>query len=204
MKKPDVIVELAKLGIKVDPDTHYNVLVKQLKQAKKENPEPAINPGSSTPPVEKPKTNPDATTAPTTESAAETIARLEKENATYKLKLSNKGIPNASDLIPNANKKLLRNIDRLQLGFIRAMENESCQDCSDQEIQAVEYEIRKYVKKGGIRMVNKKPIDIKGGYRKGLKPADLERAKGLLEWMGRDSKNPEWDNDIVCLGMEHM
>lgn len=130
------------------------------------------------------------------------IAKLEKENSILKAKISNRGIPTKK--MPEKNKKLLRNGARLELGFEHAMQKKDHKTCTVQELQAVEYQIRKYVKKGGTRMDGKKQVTIKGGYRKNLKPEDQERAEGLLEFMGRDTKNPTWDLNIEVLGMETM
>lgn len=130
------------------------------------------------------------------------IAEQKAEIAKLRVKVSNKGIPTKE--IPNKNKKLLRNADRLALGFVHAMQKKDHKTCSVQELQAVEYQIRKDVKKGGTKMVEKKEVTIKGGFRKNLSDERKERAEGLLEFMGRDPKKPTWDLDINVLGMETM
>lgn len=183
MNKEDVKAALKEAGVPFDEDAGYNDLRRLLKE----------NEGAA-PTGEKP-------TATTGETESDELARLRQENAALKVKASNKGIPTKT---PGKNQKLLRNVDRLQLGFAKAMTHESGEKCSEQERQAVEYEIRKYVKRGGFRMENKIRIPIKGGYVKGLTPEELERAKGLLEFMGRDTENPEWDRSIAVLGMETM
>ncbi len=74
---------------------------------------------------------------------------------------------------------------------------------------ALEFELRKYVKRGKRKERTEKGIGarmkkIKGGYCKGLSKQFKEFAKMLLELMGRDIKKPKWDERIPVPGHKRL
>jgi hypothetical protein len=197
---------LTLLNVPFETDASYNELQSLLSVSKKaaaaaetaaaEAAGTAAGAGEIPPPVE-----------PTGETDKQRADRLEAENAQLRIKQGNKGIPTKPPA--KQNKKLLRNSDRLAVGFQNAMVHTTHKNASVQEIQAVEYELRRFVKRGGPLMLNGKavikdnvPQVIPGGFRKGLTPEAKDLARALLTWLGRDPKDPAWDEDIVCFGME--
>jgi hypothetical protein len=68
---------------------------------------------------------------------------------------------------------------------------------NNEDMVALEREIRIFVKKGGLR--NGKPV--KGGFRKGLSEEQLARGKELLAKAGRTK--PEWNMDILVPGFDY-
>tara|TARA_Y100000034_G_scaffold118202_2_gene158634 strand:- start:1595 stop:2005 length:411 start_codon:yes stop_codon:yes gene_type:complete len=61
---------------------------------------------------------------------------------------------------------------------------------TDNEIVAVEREIRRYV-------------DIKGGFKANIPQESKDRCRALMKKIGRgDQKTPQWDRAVVVPGME--
>lgn len=126
----------------------------------------------------------------------ETQARLDAATAI-------KGIPTASrDKVQG---ELVRpeEVMRRNLPFAVTKKKE---DMSEPDKVAIEREIRRYVKKGGLRKNHKEDLyNVPGGYRKGITAERKEYVDVLLKRIGRVDKDgkpiPAWDDSILVPGM---
>lgn len=126
------------------------------------------------------------------------VSRLLEENAALKANAKKPaGIPNAKERTlvgeqPRAEAKMK--------GHAKTATGKARDAMTDAEVVSVEREIRRYVKKGGMRRdpITGKLEKIEPGFRKNLSEDKKNYAQILLDRMGRDK--PEWDESILVPG----
>lgn len=139
-----------------------------------------------------------------TESAAEVLTKANKKLARANKKLAEaneklqepKGIRSAR---AKPGEKLKRPDDVMKMDEEK-IGDKTPDELTDNERVALERQIRKYVKQGGL---NRNGDQVKGGFRKGLKPEQYEKAKLYLTRIGRPLKKgdtPAWDESIIVPG----
>ena len=88
----------------------------------------------------------------------------------------------------NPDQTLMRPDDLMREDFQEAVQKETA-ELSDNEIVAVEREIRRYV-------------SILGGFRQGLGDGSITKCNRMLKKLGRSTKEPQWDRSIIVPGFE--
>ena len=198
--KQEIKDQLDAMNVNYDDDASYNDLQTMLKEAKAEAP---VEPDS---PLAEPET--DTETDVVTAAKDAEIAALKDENAALK---APKGIPSLAKPQKGADGLIIRPEATLRGILSNAVTKKSRNELTDEEVVAVEREIRRYVKAGGPKKDPRtgetlkdartgEAIEIPGGFKKGISQAAKARCIHFLKLLGRDTKNPTWDKTIIVPG----
>ncbi len=159
-------------------------------KAKKKNEVPTAGPPTITPP----------TKAPVSQQEYDKLKKdHEKTVKALKKAKDPKGIKSAN---PTVRGELPRT-DEILESHLDDAETKETSELTPENKMAIEREIRRYVKKGGMTK-DKPPVKIPSGLRKGITKAEIERCDYLLRLIGRVDKddNPiyKWDETIMIPG----
>ena len=136
--------------------------------------------------IPSPEPKPAATEPPAGETDAAKIKRLEKEIKASERKYGRSREAQKMRSVDTVGGKHVKRPDEIMEEALDDAEDREPAEWDDSNRLAVEREIRKYVKKGGVRPDDKGDFyDIAAGFKKGTTPAQKKYCLELLEKMGR-------------------
>lgn len=130
------------------------------------------------------------------------VKALQAENDALKRRVNElqtgKGIPSAK-----IEGETLKRSEQWMAEALTSALGKDAEDLTEQEIVAIERDIRRFVKRGGTRLDRKgDDIPVTPGFVAGISDEEKAYATALLKKLGRDK--PEWDTSIIVPGFDNV